>query len=340
MLVQGLEGRKTGVHQVQRRNTIDKEGGLASDRHDDARWQVGSDEDGSRLDRALLRRFPHAGKGLVMRLIRRGNVRINGKRAKPSSRLQAGCEVFVPASLRTPLEHASSVASAVRPHRLPEMRLLYEDAQLLVIDKPAGVVVHGGSGHNSGLIEQLKLARGLPELRLAHRLDRDTSGCLLLTKALPASRVVAEAFRAHQAQKTYLAWVMGHVEDHAARMVSSLAKGVVRGGERMVVDSSDGKEAVTDFQLMLRTEVQGVKLSLLALMPHHGRTHQLRVQLQQEGYAIAGDGKYGSAEDMRRFRAIGGRGMALHAWRLRLQHPLTGVDLDLRAPWPQRWQWI
>ncbi len=311
---------------------------MARDIHRDARWQVGVDEDGSRLDRALLRRFGHAGKGLVMRLIRRGNVRINGKRAKPSSRLQAGCEVFVPASLRASVEQEST-APAVRQHTLPEMRVLYEDAQLLVVDKPAGVVVHGGSGYDSGLIEQLKLARALPELRLAHRLDRDTSGCLLLTKALPALRLVAAAFRAHQAQKTYLAWVMGHVEDQAGRMTSCLAKGVVRGGERMVVDASDGKEAVTDFQLILRSEVQGVKLSLLALMPHHGRTHQLRVQLQQEGHAIAGDGKYGSAEDVRRFRAIGGRGMALHAWRLRLRHPQTGAELDLRAPWPQRWQW-
>ncbi|MDQ6950031.1 MAG: RluA family pseudouridine synthase [Mariprofundales bacterium] len=314
-----------------------------------ARWLVDKNEDGSRLDRALIRRCGEGRKGLIMRLIRKGNVRVDGKRAQPSTRLVAGNEIYLPASLREP-EEAKTMGSGLVWRRgqdkkcakqaLTPYMTIYEDAQLLVVDKPAGAVVHGGSGYTSGLIEQIKLVRGLPDLRLAHRLDRDTSGCLLLVKELAALRAVAASFRDHEAEKSYFAWVMGWMEDQAGRMRSHLSKGVVRGGERMVVDAGDGKEAVTDFQLVLRTEIAGLRLSLVALMPHHGRTHQLRVQLAQEGHAIAGDGKYGTADDLRAFRAIGGKGMALHAWRLRLRHPDTGLLLDFRAPWPKRWRWV
>jgi len=300
---------------------------------------VDHNEDGSRLDRALIRRCGEGRKGLIMRLIRKGNVRVDGKRSKPSTRLVEGNAIFLPLSLRGQGETLSDALRAGSLAPRMQVPVLYEDAQLLVVDKPAGMVVHGGSGHSLGLIEQLKTSRGSKDLRLAHRLDRDTSGCLLLVKELPALRSVAEAFRDHQAQKSYFAWVMGWMEDRAGRMVSHLVKGVERGGERMVVDAIMGKEAVTDFQLMMHSEVRGVRLSLVALMPRHGRTHQLRVQLQQEGHAIAGDGKYGDAADLKSFRAIGGRGMALHAWRLRLSHPVTGQDLDFRAPWPERWQW-
>ncbi|MDX8413407.1 MAG: RluA family pseudouridine synthase [Mariprofundales bacterium] len=302
-------------------------------------WTVDHNEDGSRLDRALLRRFNHAGKGLVMRLIRKGNVRIDGKRAKPSSRLSTGNSIFIPASLH------QSTADNAQPKAPPvaaalRIPIVYEDDDLLVIDKPAGTVVHSGSGYDFGLIEQLKTAYNLPDLRLAHRLDRDTSGCLLLVKKLPALRQVTADFRDHNAHKTYLAWVMGTMEDGAGRMISHLAKGVVRGGERMVEDRDDGKEAVTDFQVIMHHQLHGCTLSLLALQPHHGRTHQLRVQLQQEGHPIAGDAKYGSSEQIKAFRAIGGKGMALHAWRLRLPHPEHGRLLDLRAPWPTRWRWV
>lgn len=312
---------------------------MANNSDDPHHWLIDQNEDGSRLDRALLRRFHHAGKGLVMRLIRKGNVRIDGKRAKPATRLTTGDRLFIPASLQQSMAEDGQtkpipVAAALR------IPILYEDEHLLVVDKPAGAVVHSGSGYDFGLIEQLKAAHNLPDLRLAHRLDRDTSGSLLLVKNLPSLRQVAADFRDHHAHKTYFAWVIGRMEDRAGRMISHLAKGVVRGGERMVEDRDDGKEAVTDFQVIMHRELRGCVLSLLALQPHHGRTHQLRVQLQQEGHPIAGDGKYGSAEQLKAFRAIGGKGMALHAWRLRLPHPVHGKLLDLRAPWPRRWNWI
>ncbi len=309
---------------------------MANSKDARAHWKIDNNEEGSRLDRALMRRYPAADRGLIMRLIRKGNIRVNGKRSKPSSHLKCHDLVFIPASLRANPSYRAA-PNPTRPCGRHPISIIHEDDALLVIDKPAGVVVHGGSGYSSGLIEWLKSERQLPDLRLAHRLDRDTSGCLVLVKSLPALRKVTAAFRDHQAQKCYFAWVMGHVEDRAGRMRNRLSKGVVRGGERMVVGRAEGREAITDFQVIMYLDHTDCPMTLLALHPHHGRTHQLRVQLQQEGHPIAGDGKYGTAEQLKQFRTAGGKGMALHAWRLRLPHPASGESMEFRAPWPERW---
>ncbi len=308
---------------------------------DKAHWIVDAEEEGARLDRFLMRRFGASRRTLILRLIRKGNVRVNRKRCKPNLTLAAGDRVFVPRSLRAPAEEPArgGVATALRA-RAAALPVLYEDAALLAVDKPAGWVVHGGSGHAAGLIEALKQARGLPELRLAHRLDRDTSGVLLMAKRLSVSRALAEAFRDRAMDKTYFAWVAGHPRPHRGRMASRLAKGMRIGGERMVV-SGEGRDAVTDYRTVLETAADGFPRALLALMPYSGRTHQLRVQLQALGHAILGDAKYAAREDVRRWREIAGRkeaGLALHAWRLRLKHPVTGRALDIRAPWPARWR--
>ncbi|TLS65941.1 RluA family pseudouridine synthase [Mariprofundus erugo] len=299
---------------------------------------VGEDEDGSRLDRVLIRQLGASQRALILRLIRKGNVRVNKKRTKPEARVAAGDTVFLPASLREP--EAPAETGAV-PHSLLKramaMPVLYEDQWLLAVDKPAGMVVHGGSGHEAGLIEALKEARGLEDLRLAHRLDRDTSGVLLLAKNLEALRCLAESFRQRDMQKTYFALVSGHPFTHAGRMISHLAKGVVQGGERMVVDAEEGKESITDYQVMMHYNRHGVDYAMVALKPHSGRTHQLRVQLQGEGHAILGDGKYGGKEELAAYRAAGGRGLMLHAWRLRFTHPVSGNDMELKARWPQSW---
>ncbi|MFQ5581631.1 MAG: RluA family pseudouridine synthase [Mariprofundaceae bacterium] len=311
---------------------------MASTDSHDGHVAVDLDEDGSRLDRLLLRRLGVEKRTLIMRLIRKGNVRVNRKRARPDTRLRQGDVVFLPASLRirddTPAPKKLA-SSAIPLHRL---HILFEDEALLVVNKPAGMVVHGGSGHASGLIEALKTQRQLPELRLAHRLDRDTSGCLLLVKRLPVLRALTRAFRERDAHKTYFAWVAGHPYPYAGRLTSRLAKGAVRGGERMVVDQQEGKEAVTDYQVMLLAGQQGWPFSLLALQPESGRTHQLRVQLQTAGHAILGDSKYAEKDDTKHFREVGGKGLSLHAWRLRFQHPVSGKQMDIRAPWPVRWQ--
>lgn len=317
-----------------------KGGDLAREKAGDSRIVVDEEEAESRLDRMLLRRLGASFRPLVMRLIRRGNVRVNGKRAKPETRLHQGDEIFLPASLRrTNVEKRDKPLPSVLPvpAAMRNIPVLFEDADILVIDKPAGVVVHSGSGHGAGVIEYLRESMSLPELRLAHRLDRDTSGCLLMAKRLSVLRALTTEFRERRAHKTYLAWVAGHPYPYAGRMQSTLIKGVLRGGERMVIDGENGKMAVTDYQVSLLAERDDWPFALLALQPESGRTHQLRVQLQAEGHAILGDEKYGLREDNRRYRNMGGKCMALHAWRLRFEHPARHHMVEVRAPWPAVW---
>ncbi|MDQ6954980.1 MAG: RluA family pseudouridine synthase [Mariprofundaceae bacterium] len=302
------------------------------------RITVSADEEGSRLDRMLLRFLGGGKRTLLMRLIRKGNVRVNGKRCKANHHLALHDEVFVPASLRQ--SDTKEISHGDIPNfllqQVAQLAILFEDEWLLVINKPAGLVVHGGSGHDAGLIEALKVSRHLPDLRLAHRLDRDTSGVLLLAKNLLALRNLTESFRDRDMDKTYIAWVHGHPEPHAARITSRLSKGVSIAGERMVVDDIEGKVSTTDYQVMLECEKDDLDYALLALKPHSGRTHQLRVQLQNERHAILGDPKYAEKGALKKFKALGGKGLMLHAWRLRLLHPVTQKELVFIAPFPER----
>jgi len=306
--------------------------------HQNGILSIDNSEDGSRLDRVLVRRLGSSRRTLILRLIRKGNVRVNKKRCKPELRLASGDLVFLPASLRQPeqIERARIPAALLR--KVIDMPVLFEDANVMLVNKPAGLVVHGGSGHDAGLVEAMKELRGFADLRLAHRLDRDTSGVLLLAKELTALRALTESFRGRDMHKTYFALVAGHPFAHAGRMISKLAKGAVRGGERMVIDSEAGKESVTDFQVMMHFERDGFAYAMLALMPHSGRTHQLRVQLQNEGHPILGDAKYAAREELAAYKSIGGKGLMLHAWRLRFEHPVTGKALEFKASWPEQWR--
>ncbi|MDX8381472.1 MAG: RluA family pseudouridine synthase [Ghiorsea sp.] len=307
---------------------------LEPEKKHQAHINIDKNEDGSRLDRVLCRAVGQDKRTLILRLIRKGNVRVNGKRCKPESRLNEGDAIYLPASLRP--GHESEPTTPSMP-QIRNLAMIYEDNDLLVINKEAGVVVHGGSGHETGLVERLKVQLDLPELRLAHRLDRDTSGCLLLAKNLSALRKLTEQFRERDAHKTYLAWIAGHPYPYAGRMQSKLVKGITQSGERMVIDAENGQEAITDLQTILLREHDDWEYSLVALQPHSGRTHQLRVQLQNEGTAILGDPKYAQKEDIKAFKSLHGKGLALHAWRLRFTHPTTNKSVDFRAPWPDRW---
>lgn len=306
--------------------------------HENGILTVDYSEDGSRLDRVLLRHLGPSRRTLILRLIRKGNVRVNKKRSKPESRVSSGDRIFLPLSLRQADQQDNARIPASFLARAEAVPVLYEDQYLLAVDKPAGMVVHGGSGHDTGLIEALKQLRHLPELRLAHRLDRDTSGVLLMAKDLASLRTLTESFRERDMQKTYFALIAGHPFAHAGRMTSKLAKGVVRGGERMVVDAEEGKESVSDYQVMIEYQRDGFDYALIALNPHSGRTHQLRVQLQNEGHAILGDNKYAARDELAAYKSIGGRGLMLHAWRLRFEHPVTGNALEFRTPWPGHWK--
>jgi len=301
---------------------------------------IDDNEDCSRLDRVLMRHLGASKRTLILRLIRKGNVRVNKKRCKPELRLAIGDRVFLPVSLRPSEQQDEPSGSDIPASLLQKVRalpILFEDEWIVVVNKPAGLVVHGGSGHGAGLIEALKVARDLPDLRLAHRLDRDTSGVLLMAKNLAALRKLTESFRQRDMQKTYFALVSGHPFVSAGRMVSHLSKGMVQGGERMVVDGLDGKESITDYQVMMQWVDKGLDYAMLALHPHSGRTHQLRVQLQQEGHAILGDTKYAEKAQLSAYKSVGGKGLMLHAWRLRFEHPITGKQLECRAIWPSNW---
>ncbi len=305
--------------------------------HENGTLTVDINEEGSRLDRLLIRALGESRRSLILRLIRKGNVRVNRKRAKPELRVATGDTVFLPLSLREPeVEKGCEISQSIL-RRVAEIPVLFEDEWLLAVNKPAGVVVHGGSGHEGGLIEALKEVRGLPDLRLAHRLDRDTSGVLLMAKNLEALRRLSESFREREMQKTYFALVIGHPFAQAGCMRSKLVKGVVRGGERMVIDSEKGRESVTDYQVMIEFARDGFDYAMVALKPHSGRTHQLRVQLQNEGYPILGDSKYAEKEQLTNYKSLGGKGLMLHAWRLQFEHPVNGKPLELRAAWPKNW---
>ncbi|MCF7820899.1 MAG: RluA family pseudouridine synthase [Mariprofundaceae bacterium] len=312
---------------------------MASSEVVQSRIIVDKNEDGSRLDRVLVRRLGNERRSLIMRLIRKGNVRVNGKRQKPESRVVSGDEIFLPGSLRSEAKPQSPDAiPASLLHKVNSIDVLFEDQWLLAVNKPAGMVVHGGSGHGAGLIEALKEIRKLSDLRLAHRLDRDTSGVLLMAKNLEALRKLTESFRERDMRKTYFAWVKGHPYPYAGRMISNLSKGITVGGERMVIDDEEGKESITDYQVVLEAGRDGFKYALVALNPHSGRTHQLRVQLLSEGHAILGDPKYAEKEDIKQFKKIGGRGLALHAWRLRFEHPVKHEPIELRVSLPESWK--
>lgn len=282
---------------------------------------------GQRLDNFLLRELKGAPKSLIYRILRKGEVRLNGGRAQPNYRLQAGDTVRIP-----PVRLAEREEQAFRPPRdLVEQlqeAVLYEDREALVLNKPAGLAVHKGSGLAFGVIEVLRASR--PEedafLELAHRLDRETSGCLVLAKTPAALRLIQEALRAGQMEKRYLALVRGYW-NHGPREVNvPLRRNVLRSGERMVEVMEDGKPARTQFSPVSLFRLA----SLLEVNIATGRTHQIRVHAAHIGHPLAGDDKYGDATFNRTMAQHGLRRLFLHAHSLTV--PLGGREIAVSAP--------
>jgi 23S rRNA pseudouridine955/2504/2580 synthase len=233
-------------------------------------------------------------------------VRVNGGRVRADYRLEAGDEVRIP-PVRLRAEGAAPPAdraAAILDH------VLYEDKRLLVVDKPAGVAVHGGSGISHGVIELLRAARpDLRDLSLAHRLDRETSGCLVIAKKRSALRALHEKFRQGVVEKNYLALVVGDWQLGEQLVDKPLLVTHRKGGERHVIVSADGKPAQTRVRLSRRYEAY----SLVQCSPLTGRTHQIRVHLQDAGFPIAGDERYGDEDANRRLKALGLPRLFLHA---------------------------
>jgi 23S rRNA pseudouridine955/2504/2580 synthase len=284
---------------------------------------------GQRLDNFLRRELPNVPKSHVYRVIRKGEVRINGKRAKPETRLAEGDTVRVPPvrvePLGTPRRLPHAIAEQIRA------AIIYEDRDLLVLDKPAGIAVHGGSGVNFGVIEALRALRPDETLELAHRLDRDTSGCLLVARRPAALRTLHALLRDGKFDKRYLALVRGKWELGAKRIDAPLRTDLRVGGERTVRVNASGKEAVSDFKPV---QFFGKRASLVEVALLTGRTHQIRVHATHAGYPIAGDEKYGVAEFNESLREFGLERMFLHAHSVSFTWPDSGKTISVNAPLP------
>lgn len=287
---------------------------------------VPSEEEGTRLDRYLRQLVPGLTQGPVEKMLRSGLIRLDGSKAKPATRLEAGQELRLPPHLRD----APVKAAPTAPSATPQLRKQFDAMCLargddwIAINKPPGLAVQGGSGtgrHVDGMLQAL--AAGADDrMRLVHRIDKDTSGLLLLARGRAGARRLTRAFQQQEIEKTYLALVTG-APPEAMEMRGALLKRGGSGGEMMAVDP-DGQPAHSSLRLI---EAAGVKMALVALRPRTGRTHQLRVHMAHEGHPIIGDGKYGGAA------SHPGGGVAsrlhLHAWRLRLP---DGTALEAPLP--------
>ncbi len=286
--------------------------------------RVGQERAGQRIDNFLRTELPGVPKGRVYRLLRRGEVRVNGGRIRAEYKLREGDEVRIPPARVT----TGGAPPAERLARAMLENVLYEDKRLLVINKPAGVAVHGGSGISHGVVELLRHARtDLKDLALVHRIDRETSGCLVLAKRRSALRELHERFRQGQVEKNYLALVVGDWQYGEQLIDAPLLVTNRKGGERHVIVSNKGKEAQTRVSL---SRTYGV-YSLLHCAPVTGRTHQIRVHLQHAGHPIAGDERYGEDADNKLARRLGLKRLFLHAQSIAFADD-SGNELHFTAP--------
>jgi len=285
---------------------------------------IGSDSAGQRVDNFLLKVCKGVPKSHIYKAIRSGEVRVNKGRVQADHRLEEGDQVRVP-PLRLP---AQDEARKVPPLAFP---VVFEDEAMVVVDKPAGVAVHGGSGVSFGVIEQLRAAR--PEakfLELAHRLDRETSGLLIIAKQRKALLALHDLMRERGGRKIYQALVVGDWVNDRQHIRKPLLKWLTAGGERRVKVDPEGKPAHT---IVSRLKRFG-RYTLVEAELRTGRTHQIRVHLASSGFPIVGDDKYGVDAVREDFSRKGFKRMFLHAARLEIPHPLVGEMLLLEAPLP------
>ncbi len=282
--------------------------------------------DGQRIDNYLLKILKGVPKSHIYRILRSGEVRLNGGRVGPSARLSPGDTLRIP-PIRTATR--DSVSRADYPGNLV---ILYEDDDLIAIDKPSGLAVHGGSGVSSGVIEIIRGQRPeAPFLELVHRIDKETSGILLIAKKRSALKSLHEQIREGTTRKVYWALVAGEFERKSARLNHPLRKFVTKTGERrVVVDRTDGKESLT---IITPIEVLG-GFTLLEADIKTGRTHQIRVHLSHELHPILGDEKYGDFAQNKRIHKLGLKRMFLHAKEFSFKHPASGESLTIVSDLP------
>lgn len=287
---------------------------------------------GQRIDNFLITHLKGTPKTLVYRILRKGEVRVNKGRIKPDYRLQTGDVIRIP-PLRLPPPDSPPVVAQSLLERL-EAAIVFEDNQTLVVNKPAGIAVHGGSGLQFGIIEAFRQLRPqCKELELVHRLDRDTSGLLMLAKRRSQLRRLHAALRDNHIDKGYIALVAGSWPTSRKQVNAPLQRSNLRSGERMVEVNPAGKESLTRFSVLQRF---GDLATLIKANPITGRTHQIRVHARYAGHPIAGDSKYGNDDFSKLIRELGGKRLFLHANYLRI--PLEDKQvLELHAEPDETW---
>lgn len=290
-----------------------------------ATWvEVDAGHGAQRIDNFLLRCLKGVPKSFVYRVLRSGEVRVNSGRVGPDYRLRPGDRIRLP-----PVRMARARASAPAPPL--ELPVIHEDAALLAVNKPAGLAVHGGSGISHGVIERLRAARPHERfLELVHRLDRDTSGVLLVARKRSALTALHRMLRAGEMEKDYIAVVAGRWQRGECELRAALHKYVTAAGERRVAVRQAGRPAVTQVRPLAASD----RFSVLALRLLTGRTHQIRVHLAHAGHPVIGDAKYGDFALNRRIARSGAARPMLHARRIAFAHPTDGGRLCLEAPLP------
>ncbi|TPH16226.1 23S rRNA pseudouridine(955/2504/2580) synthase RluC [Litorilituus lipolyticus] len=291
-------------------------------------FDIDHDDAGQRIDNFLLRTLKGVPKSHLYRLMRKGEIRVNKKRIKPVYKLLSGDVVRV-APIRIS-EKTDEVSTSLNIVASLEQQILFEDDRLIVINKPSGMAVHGGSGLSFGLIEALRALRPQAKmLELVHRLDRDTSGCLVVAKRRSALRNLHEQLRNKKVQKFYHALVKGHWSTKLTRVTDALKKNDLKSGERVVVvDNINGKPSETRYKVLQR--YQGA--TLVRAFPVTGRTHQIRVHCQSAGHSIAGDAKYGHDDFDAQLKPKGLKRLFLHAASIEFVHPKTEQKIKIDAP--------
>lgn len=289
--------------------------------------EIATDDAGQRVDNFLTRHLKGVPRSRIYRLLRRGEVRVNGGRVRPGRRLEAGDRVRIP-PVRV-VERTESVIPRSLAERL-EAAVIYEDQRLLVIDKPGGLAVHGGSGLSFGAIEAMrKLRPKCQSLELVHRLDRDTSGCLMMAKRRSELRGLHELLREGRIEKRYLTLLTGRLPEDRVVCQAPLAV-TRRNGERHVEVDADGRRSHSEF-----IRLQNFRTAtLVEVLLVTGRTHQIRAHAAHLGLPVAGDDRYGNRDANKRFAAQGLKRLFLHAHALRFERPHDGDDFHVSAPLP------
>ena len=290
--------------------------------------RVPDDHDGQRIDNFLSGRLKGVPRSLIYRILRTGQVRINGKRAKPDHRLSADDEVRIPpVRVPEPADHGTPAGGQL--DRI-EQAIIHEDRDFLVLSKPSGVASHGGSGISFGAIELLRAARPRDTLELVHRLDRDTSGVLVFSRRRSALTALQTEIREGRASKSYVALVRDYLPKPIVRVDAPLLKSVLQGGERMVRVDADGKRSISHLREVTRFD----GASLIDVRIETGRTHQIRVHCAHVGNPIAGDEKYGDREFDKRMRDRAGlKRLFLHA--MRFEFEIGERSYSFTAPMPE-----